>query len=171
MSTRDKLDHLHQQILGEIDRLASRLEAVASQVNGAMGQLQRDQAAAESAMNAIANKLVTAANALKDERAAGPKNFVNLSPEGRAVVAGLVAQVLDKWQPGLDEVINGAENSILAGISEVKTSIKEGAKQQAELLQQQAQQGAFDWPRFGAFLAGCVASAIISGSVVAWAFI
>lgn len=171
MSTRDKLDHLHQQILGEIDRLESRLEAVASQVNGAMGQFQRDRAAAESAMNAIANKLVTATNALKDERAAGPKNFVNLSPEGRAVVSGLVAQVLDKWQPRLDEVINSAENSVLAGIGEVKTAVKEGAKQQSELLQQQAQQGVFNWPRFGAYLAGCVASAVISGSVVAWAFI
>lgn len=170
MSTRDKLDHLHQQILGEIDRLESRLEAVASQVNGAMGQLQRDRAAAESAMNAIANKLATAANALKDEQAAGPKNFVNLSPEGRAVVAGLVAQVLDRWQPRLDEVINSAENSIIAGIGEVKSAVKEGAEQQAELLQQQAQQG-FDWPRFGAYVTGCVASAVIGGSVVAWAFI
>ena len=45
-------------------------------------------------------------------------------------------------------MINGAEKSILAGISEIKTSAKEGAKQQAEPLQQQG----FDWPRFGAYL-------------------
>ena len=115
----------------------------------------------------VTAKLATAANALKDEQAAGPKNFVNLSPEGRATVYDLVFKVLNKWQPNLDEVINSAENSIIAGIGEVKSAVKEGAKQQAEPLQQQG----FDWPRFGAYVTGCVASAVIGGSVVAWAFI
>ena len=153
------LDHLNEQMLAEIDRLEIRLEAVARHVDGSVKQLQEDRAAAKKDMNAIADKLVAAAEAQR-----GTARAVALSTDGQASVAAAVDYVLDQRTAGLVQALSEAKPSALG---ELKGEIQTLARVQAALLQQQEQSGV-DWTRLWPFIAACVASAVISGAVVAY---
>ncbi len=97
MSKRTQLDHLHQQILGEIDSLTARLEAVAGKADDLVGQLQTVPETAKREMGEAVTKLRQTVTALRPDGA----QFVNLGPNALGGVRHVVSAALAEFQFGI----------------------------------------------------------------------
>ena len=168
MSKRTQLDHLHQQILGEIDSLTARLEAVAGKADDLVGQLQTVPETAKREMGEAVTKPRQTVTALRPDGA----QFVNLGPNALGGVRHVVSAALAEWNPNLapaihEAVQHGPTAEALKGVNIVLEKI---ARDQVEVLRRQQEQQAVDWKRVGTFAAVCLVSSIIGGLVM-WALI
>ena len=163
MSKRTQLDHLHQQILGEIDSLTARLEAVAGKADDLVGQLQTVPETAKREMGEAVTDLRKTVTALSPNG----DQFVNLGPNALAGVRRAASEALVDWKPNFAPTIHEAvrHDPTAEALGTVNILLDKILRQQQEQEQQ-----AVDWKRVGTFAAVCLVSSIIGG-LVTWALI